>query len=248
MADTLFAASPPDVAALTAAAERPAFGAPTTRWVGHYDGTPPQLEALALKDDARGREPAGMDTALLAYSGISVKMLVDGHMGASLLTMFTVDYEPGAAAQAHDHPFEETYFFTAGEVEAELDGIPYTLRAGDVIFAGVGSVHGFWNDGDGPGALDRDPGAPAAVASRLSMGEELAAACCQRHRTLAGPVLSGPSTRSRRLESRAGSPGRTHARPPQVDGGGHDGRIPVHSARRGAMDGPARGRDDCCSR
>ena len=95
-------------------AERPAFGAPTTRWVGHYDGTPPQLEALALKDTARGRAPAGMDTALLAYSGISVKMLVDGHMGASLLTMFTVDYEPGAAAQAHDHPFEETYFFTRG--------------------------------------------------------------------------------------------------------------------------------------
>jgi quercetin dioxygenase-like cupin family protein len=108
VADTLFASSPPDVAALVAAAKPPVFGAPTTRWVGHYDGTPPQLEALALKDAARGREPAGMDTALLAYSGISVKMLVDDHMGASLLTMFTVDYEPGAAAQAHDHPFEET--------------------------------------------------------------------------------------------------------------------------------------------
>jgi quercetin dioxygenase-like cupin family protein len=147
VADTLFAASPPAVAALVAAAERPAFGAPTTRWVGHYDGTPPQLEALALKDAARGREPAGMDTALLAYSGISVKMLVDGHMGASLLTMFTVDYEPGAAAQAHDHPFEETYFFLAGEIEAELDGVKYRLRAGDVVFAGVGSVHGFWNEG-----------------------------------------------------------------------------------------------------
>jgi quercetin dioxygenase-like cupin family protein len=149
VADTLYASSSPDVAALAAVAARPAFGAPTTRWVGHYDGTPPQLEALALKDTARGREPAGMDTALLAYSGISVKMLVDGHMGASLLTLFTVDYEPGAAAQAHDHPFEETYFFLAGEIEAELDGIPYTLRAGDVIFAGVGSVHGFWNDGAG---------------------------------------------------------------------------------------------------
>ena len=63
-----------------------------------------------------------MDTALLAYSGISVKMLVDRAFGADLLTMFTVDYEPGGAAQAHDHPFEETYFFLAGEVEAELDG------------------------------------------------------------------------------------------------------------------------------
>ena len=147
VADTLYAPSPPDRDVLLAAARRPIFGAPTTRWVGHYDGTPPQLEALALTDSARGREPAGMDTALLAYSGISVKMLVDGHMGASLLTLFTVDYEVGAAAQAHDHPFEETYFFLTGEVEAELDGVQYTLRAGDVIFAGVGSTHGFWNDG-----------------------------------------------------------------------------------------------------
>ena len=63
-----------------------------------------------------------MDTALLAYSGISVKMLVDRAFGADLLTMFTVDYELGGAAQAHDHPFEETYVFLAGEVEAELDG------------------------------------------------------------------------------------------------------------------------------
>ena len=88
-----------------------------------------------------------MDIALLVYSGISVKMLVDRVFGADLLTMFTVDYELGGAAQAHDHPFEETYFFLAGEVEAELDGTPYTLRPGDVVFAGVGSVHGFYNTG-----------------------------------------------------------------------------------------------------
>jgi quercetin dioxygenase-like cupin family protein len=88
-----------------------------------------------------------MDTALTVYSGISVKMLVDRVFGAELMTMFTVDYEIGGAAQAHDHPFEETYFFLAGECEAELDGKPYTLRAGDVVFAGVGSVHGFYNTG-----------------------------------------------------------------------------------------------------
>ena len=85
--------------------------------VGHYDGTPPQAEALALTDPARGRAPAGRDTALVVYSGISVKMLVDRVFGAELLTMFTVDYEPGGSAQVHDHPFEETYFFLDGEIE-----------------------------------------------------------------------------------------------------------------------------------
>lgn len=145
--DTFFAAEPFDLDAFAARATRPPFGDPTLRFVGHYDGTPPQVEALRLTDDARSRKPAGRDTALVVYSGISVRMLVDPVFGADLLTMFTVDYEPGGAAQAHDHPFEETYVFLAGEVEAELDGQAYTLRAGDVVFAGVGSVHGFWNTG-----------------------------------------------------------------------------------------------------
>lgn len=145
--DTIYAASAPRVDELVAMAARPSPGNPTGRFVGHYEGTPPQLEALRVTDPARGRVVAGMDTALLAYSGISVKMLVDRSLGADLLTMFTVDYEAGGAAQSHDHPFEEAYVFLAGEVQAELDGTPYTFRAGDVAFAGVGSVHGFWNDG-----------------------------------------------------------------------------------------------------
>jgi quercetin dioxygenase-like cupin family protein len=136
-----------DLARMDAAAVRPPFGDPTLRLVGHYEGTPPQLEALAIKDAARGRAPAGMDTALIAYSGISVRMLVDRVFGADHVTMFTVDYELGGAAQQHDHPFEEAYFFLEGEIEAELDGQHYTLRAGDIVFAPVGSVHGFYNIG-----------------------------------------------------------------------------------------------------
>ena len=71
-----------------------------------------------------------MDSALLAYSGISVKMLVDRGFGADLLTMFTVDYELGGAAQAHDHPFEETYFFLEGRCEGEIDGTTLPVRTG----------------------------------------------------------------------------------------------------------------------
>jgi quercetin dioxygenase-like cupin family protein len=130
-------------------AQPPPFGDPTLRMVGHYEGTPPQAEALQLDSTVRGRRPAGMDTALLAYSGISVKMLVDRTFGAELLTMFTVDYEPNGAAQVHDHPFEEAYFFLEGEIEAVLEGREYTIRAGDVVFAGVGDSHGFFNTGTG---------------------------------------------------------------------------------------------------
>jgi quercetin dioxygenase-like cupin family protein len=147
--DTFFEAAPFDLPALDALADRPPFGDPRLRWIGHYAGTPPQAEAMALDDPARGRRPAGRDTALVVYSGISVKMLVDPVFGAELLTMFTVDYEPGGAAQVHDHPFEETYFFLDGEIEAELDGRTQIVRAGDVVFSGVGATHGFFNSGDG---------------------------------------------------------------------------------------------------
>ncbi len=136
-----------DLGAMDAAAKRPRFGDPTLRLVGHYDGTGPQLETLRITDAARGRASAGRDTALVVYSGISVKMLVDHAFGADHVTMFTVDYEIGGAAQAHDHPFEEAYVFLAGEIEGEIDGQHYTFRAGDVAFAAVGSVHGFYNTG-----------------------------------------------------------------------------------------------------
>jgi len=147
--DTFFTSEPFDLEGFAARAQRPPFGDPRLRFVGHYDGTPPQAEALALDDPARGRRPAGRDTALVVYSGISVKMLVDRVFGAELMTMFTVDYEPGGSAQVHDHPFEEAYFFLDGEIEAELDGRTHTIRAGDVVFAGVGATHGFFNTGTG---------------------------------------------------------------------------------------------------
>jgi quercetin dioxygenase-like cupin family protein len=136
-----------DIVAMDAAARRPAFGDPTLRLVGHYEGTGPQLETLRVKDAARGRASAGRDTALVVYSGISVKMLVDPLFGADHVTMFTVDYEISGAAQAHDHPFEEAYVFLAGEVEGEIEGQHYVFRPGDFAFAGVGAVHGFYNTG-----------------------------------------------------------------------------------------------------
>jgi quercetin dioxygenase-like cupin family protein len=88
---------------------------------------------------------ASMATALLAYSGIALKMLVDGRLGAVLHQMFMVDYAPGGSAQLHDHPLEESYTIISGEVEAEADGERFTLHAGDVFWSGVGCVHGFWN-------------------------------------------------------------------------------------------------------
>ena len=101
-----------------------------------------------LKIGARADAPkvsASMNTALLAYSGIALKMLVDKRLDAQLHTMFMVEYQPGGVAQPHDHPMEETYVILDGQVDAVGDGKRYTLRKGDVFWTGVGSVHAFYN-------------------------------------------------------------------------------------------------------
>jgi quercetin dioxygenase-like cupin family protein len=88
---------------------------------------------------------ASMSTALLAYSGIALKMLVDQRLDAQLHTMFMIEYQPGGVAQPHDHPMEESYIILDGEVEAVGDGKRYTLRKGDVFWTGVGCTHAFYN-------------------------------------------------------------------------------------------------------
>ncbi len=89
-----------------------------------------------------------MVTALLVYSGIGIKMLVDQRQDANLLTMFMVEYEPGGVAHPHDHPLEEAYLIVDGEVDAVADGQTYRLRAGDFFWTGVGTIHAFYNRSD----------------------------------------------------------------------------------------------------
>ena len=111
-----------------------------------------QMELDRLKVGSAVEAPtvsASMATALLAYSGIAVKMLVDQRLDAQLHTMFMVEYEPGGVAHLHDHPLEEAYVILEGEVEAEADAERYVLRAGDAFWTGVGCVHAFYNRSTG---------------------------------------------------------------------------------------------------
>ena len=93
---------------------------------------------------------ASMATALLAYSGIAVKMLVDQRLDAQLHTMFMVAYQPGALTHPHDHPFEESYYILDGQVDVVADGDRYTLRPGDVFWTATGCVHAFYETQGAP--------------------------------------------------------------------------------------------------
>jgi quercetin dioxygenase-like cupin family protein len=119
---------------------------PRTRNFGHID---PENMDPAMQTQDRLALSASMRTALLVYSGISVKMMIDSDLGADLSTMFMVQYVPGGFAGAHDHPLEEAYLILEGQVEATFDDEKYRLGPGDVAWAGVGCVHEFRNIGEG---------------------------------------------------------------------------------------------------
>lgn len=111
------------------------------------------LDLDSLRVGARVDAPAvsaSMASALLAYSGIAVKMLVDERLDAQLFTMFMVEYKGAGIAHPHDHPLEESYYMLEGEVEAVADDVRYTLEAGDCLWTGVGCVHAFYNTSGRP--------------------------------------------------------------------------------------------------
>jgi mannose-6-phosphate isomerase-like protein (cupin superfamily) len=123
---------------------------PRNRNAARFDADSMDLRKLAGGSDVNAPTVSpSMATALLAYSGIGVKMLIDQQVGAQLHTMFIVDYQPTAIAHPHDHPFEEAYVFVEGEVHALVGGELMVFGPGDVLWAGVGEDHGFENRGAG---------------------------------------------------------------------------------------------------
>jgi quercetin dioxygenase-like cupin family protein len=113
---------------------------PRTRFFGNI--TPEHMDPARQSQDLLAVS-GSMRTALLVYTGITVKMMVDSDLGAYLATMFMVQYEPGGGVGNHDHPFEETYMILEGEVDAWFDEQHYRLKPGDTAWAGVGCIHRF---------------------------------------------------------------------------------------------------------
>lgn len=115
---------------------------PRTRNYGHI--SPENMDPDNQTQDKLAQS-ASMRTALLVYSGISVKMMIDSDLGSDQHTMFMVQYVPGGFAGPHDHPLEEAYLFLEGKALGVFDGQEYVLEAGDIAWAGVGCVHEFRN-------------------------------------------------------------------------------------------------------
>ena len=106
--------------------------------LGHFD-----VSQIPSMEDRPPPEAPGLE-------GVSLNWLIDEKLGARHHRMALIEYQPGVGIGLHDHAFEEGYFYLSGEAEATLDGESYHVRAGDVVWTGVGCVHSFKNESQKP--------------------------------------------------------------------------------------------------
>jgi len=89
-----------------------------------------------------------------AARNVAVWMLVDEVTGAVHHTKFCVRFDPTGSSLTlggqHFHPFEETYYITGGKAVAHLEDESIEVGPGDLVFAGVNTLHGFSNLGTEP--------------------------------------------------------------------------------------------------
>ena len=169
---------------------------PRNRYFGHIDA---ESMDPAMQTQDRLAVSASMRTALLVYSGISVKMMVDSDLGADLSTMFMVQYEQGGFAGAHDHPLEETYLILEGEVEAAFDGEHSPDRARRRGLGGRRMCARVPQRRQRPGPVARDAGASAPATPLVPLCPRLD---LPRERARADAAEAPPtSTRSRTCRS-----------------------------------------------
>ena len=105
--------------------------------LGHFDAS--QIPPVGSRQNVA----PGLD-------GVFLKWMIDEEFGARHHRLLFIEYQPGVGIGPHDHTFEEAYFILEGAVRATLDGKVYDVKAGDVVWTGVGCVHSFRNASDAP--------------------------------------------------------------------------------------------------
>lgn len=108
---------------------------------GHFD-----LAKLPQPSSAIGL--AGFSEANVG--GAALEVIMQRGFGPSQFNLMVVHYNETGYINDHDHPFEEGFFFLTGEIDAVLDGKPYTLRAGDYCWSSVTGMHAFRARGGAP--------------------------------------------------------------------------------------------------
>ena len=125
-------------------------GAPIPADGEPLDGSSPKGALLGHFDVGQIPPPGEARMGAGTLPGVFLKWMIDEQLGARHHRMLFIEYQPGVGIGLHDHTFEEAYYILSGEVQATLDGERYLVKAGDVVWTGVGCVHAFANVSGAP--------------------------------------------------------------------------------------------------
>jgi quercetin dioxygenase-like cupin family protein len=89
----------------------------------------------------------------LKAMGVGVRFVCRGEetQGAWSLMECVIPKDHGPPP--HEHPWDEAYFVTSGEVEFDTGGRKERVKAGDFVYAPAGKAHGFRGASDEPARM-----------------------------------------------------------------------------------------------
>ncbi|MEM7185630.1 MAG: cupin domain-containing protein [Bacteroidota bacterium] len=91
---------------------------------------------------------------LVFPNAITLKILLSGKHTQGNQAIFEDIVEPGVGPGRHiHHQQDEVFFFLEGNFVAEIDGVLFHFKPGDVAFVPRGTVHAFKNVGTTRGRL-----------------------------------------------------------------------------------------------
>jgi quercetin dioxygenase-like cupin family protein len=103
------------------------------------------VEAVSI---VRGDEGEALDAM-----GVGLRFVCRGEQTRQAWSLMECSIPRGFGPPPHDHPWDEAYFITSGEVEFLVDGRAERVRAGDFVYAPAGSAHGFRGASDEPARM-----------------------------------------------------------------------------------------------
>ena len=85
--------------------------------------------------------------------GVGVRFMCRGEQTRNAWSLMECEIPKGFGPPPHDHPWDEAYFVTTGEVDFLVEGRRERVKAGEFVYAPAGSAHGFQGASEEPARM-----------------------------------------------------------------------------------------------
>jgi len=85
--------------------------------------------------------------------GVGVRFMCRGEETRSAWSLMECEIPKGFGPPPHQHPWDEAYFVTSGEVDFLIEGRRERVKAGEFVYAPGGTPHGFQGASEEPARM-----------------------------------------------------------------------------------------------